>query len=62
MKLQRNGFDFIFSRPQRNKCKKDFTGQAGFTGLTAPVKYGSAEIGSDPEQYLIVSNNLTLPG
>ena len=39
-----------FFRPQRNKCKKDFTGQAGFTGLTAPVKCGSAEIGSDPEQ------------
>jgi len=33
-----------------------------WTGLTAPVKCGSAEIGSDPEQYLIVSKNLTLPG
>jgi hypothetical protein len=36
MKLQRKGFDFIFL--------------TGFTGLTAPVKCGSAEIGSDPEQ------------
>ena len=49
MKLQRNGFDFIFLDPD-GMGRKDSIGQARFTGLTAPVKCGSAEIGSDPEQ------------
>jgi len=49
IKFQRNGFDFIFLDPE-GMGRKDSIGQAGFTGLTAPVKCGSAEIGSDPEQ------------
>ena len=30
----------FFIRPQRNKCKEDFTGQAGFTGLIGFFELG----------------------
>jgi hypothetical protein len=47
--FQRNGLDLIFLDPD-GMGRKDSIGQAGFAGLTAPVKCGSAEIGSDLEQ------------
>jgi hypothetical protein len=35
--------------PQRNKCKKDFTGQAGFTGLMGFfIACGEAPFGRRP--------------
>jgi hypothetical protein len=40
VKLQRNGFDFIFLDPD-GMGKEYSIGQAGFTGLTALVKYAA---------------------